>query len=468
MASAPIAFQSNPGRYNFEGVTQLVNAYAEKRGDDAKGPLSVLPADGIAELTDEGEGPCRGLIFMEDLDKVYAFHPSSVYRLTNAAGVVTATRIGTIPGNDQVELSRNQKSDPQLMVRTDSGVQVVESDAASYVLDEDLPDEVVSVTVASGYAAYGEANGKFTLSSLNDAKIIDPLDFATFEQRSDKLVRMREHAGELLGFKTRSLEFWRNVNDPDFPFSPIGFKSRGLLSADGLVESDNTLMFPGDDGIVYRLNNYDPARISNHHVERLIQADTDQANILGFSWSRGGHAFANWTGTDWSRCYDAVTGTWHSRQSYGQNTWRARHSIQAWGRTIVGDALSGKIGYLDSNTYTEYGEVMVWKVVSPPMHTFPNGAIVDAFHMDLGTGYGTLTGQGSEPKVMLRVSKDGGNTFGSYRELELGIRGDHATRVTARRLGKFGPKGIVFEISISDPVVRALVSTDIEIRPLKR
>jgi hypothetical protein len=110
---------------------------------------------------------------------------------------------------------------------------------------------------------------------------------------------------------------------------------------------------------------------------------------------------------------------------------------------------------------------MIWGVDSPPMHIFPNGGIIDAVHFDLATGYGTLSGQGSSPKVMLQISKDGGNTFGNYRELDLGIRGKYATRVTARRLGKFGPKGAVFRLRISDPVVRALVNVDIETRPLK-
>ncbi len=111
---------------------------------------------------------------------------------------------------------------------------------------------------------------------------------------------------------------------------------------------------------------------------------------------------------------------------------------------------------------------MIWKVISPPLHVFPNGAILDAVHLDLATGYGTLSGQGSDPKIMLRVSKDGGNTFDQYRELELGVTGDFKARVTARRLGKFGPKGLTLELSISDPVVRSLVNCDVQIRPLRR
>lgn len=466
MVAVQIAFQSNPGRYNFEGTTQLVNAYAEKRGDDAKGPLSVLACDGIVTAVSTAFGTCRGLKYMEDLDKLYGFNPSSAYRYTSSGGTITGARIATIPGVDWVELSRNRKTDPQLIVRHNAGVQVIESDSASFVTDEDLPDNIVTQTTAAGYTSYGEANGRYTISALNSAKVVDALDFATFEQRSDTLLRQFEHAGELVGFKSRSLEFWRNVADEDFPFAPIGFKSTGMMAANSLAELDNTLYWVGDDGSVYKINNYDPQRVSTHSIERLIQEEPNQAGILGFAWSRGGHAFYAITGTNWTRVYDAATGVWHSRESYGYTHWRARYSEFAWGRNLVGDEQSGSIGYFDSNTYTEFGQPIVWKVVSPPMHAFPNGGVVDALHMDVATGYGTLSGQGSNPKLMLRVSVDGGNTFREYRELELGVRGKYATRVTARRLGAFGKDGMVFELSVSDPVARGLVSTDVEVRPM--
>lgn len=467
MTAISVAVRSAPGKYKFLGTAALTNAYAEQQGEDGKAVLSILPSDGIVELVDEAPGPCRGMIYLEDLDKLYSVHPSSVYLIENDSGTFTARRIGTIPGIDPVQLSRNQKADVEIVVRSNSGVQIIASDSVSYVLDNDLPDDVETACVAKGYAIYGEENGKFTLSGLNTAKVIDALDFATFEQRSDKLIRVFEHAGELLGLKSRSMEFWRSVADEDFPFAPIGFKSRGLLAAHAVVEADNTIMFPGDDFNIHRLNNYDPQVISTHEVARLIREDASPENIIGFGWEADGHAFVNFTGANWSRCYDSATKLWHTRESYGLNHWRARYSATAWGKRIIGDAISGKLGYLSSDTFTEYGGTMIWGVDFPPMHVFPNGGIVDAVHFDVATGYGTLSGQGSNPKIMLQVSRDGGNTFGGYRELELGVRGKYATRVTARRLGRFGPKGAVFRLRISDPVVRSIALADVNVRPLK-
>ena len=466
MTTAPIAFRSNPGRYAFIGTAQLVNAYAEKQGEDGKGVLAVLPSEGMVQFADTGTNtPCRGMIFLEDLDLIYSVHSSSVYKI-NSAG--TATLVGTVPGTDTVQLSRNQKTVPQILVKTNSGMMVIENDIVSYITDADLPTGAVTADYVGGYSVVGYENRQFYLSSINESKFYDALDFATFEQRAGKLLRVIEDNGELIGMCSSWMEFWRDTGNADFPFQPISFKSRGIKAANAAVKCDQTIMFPGDDNNMYRLANYEPTIISTGEVSRLIQADTGAASMLGWNYDRGGHAFACWKGTDWTRCYDAATGVWHARESYGYDTWRAQHSVRAFGKTIVGDRITGKLFYLDPDTYTEDGGTFIWKVVSPTLHVFPNGAILDAVHFDLATGYGTLSGDGSNPKVMLRISTDGGTEFGNYRELELGTTGNYRTRVTARRLGRFGPKGIVFELSISDPVARALVSCDVQIRPLRR
>lgn len=466
MSAQPIAFHSDVGRFPEFGSTKLVNAYAEKQGSDAKAPMAVLPCDGLVQHTQNGNTPCRGLIYLPDLDVIYSVHHSSCYKVERDG---TSTRIGTVPGSEPVQLSRNQKADPQVVVQSATQIQVIESDSLSPVLDADLDAGVITADYVSGYHVYGYPNRKFIISGLNSAKAINALDFATFEQKAGKLLRVKGDHGELFGFADRWTEVWRNTGNPDFPFSPISTIERGLMAANAVVECDNTLVFPGNDGIVYKLNNYTPQRISTHYVERLIQDDPNQADIKGFGWTRGGHAYACFVGTNWTACYDAATGVWHNRESYGQNRWRARYAVQAWGKTIVGDSLSGKLFSLDSNTFTEDTGTMLWGVDSPPMHAFPNGGIIDALHLDMATGRGTLTGQGSDPKVMLSISKDGGNTFGQYCELGLGVQGDYGARVMpARRLGKFGPKGAVFRLRQSDPVARGIVRADVQVRPLKR
>jgi len=66
-------------------------------------------------------------------------------------------------------------------------------------------------------------------------------------------------------------------------------------------------------------------------------------------------------------------------------------------------------------------------------------------------GIGTTSGQGIDAEVMLRVSKDGGNTWGAERILSAGALGRYATRLQAYRFGV--ARDWVFEVSVSDPSV---------------
>lgn len=469
MTALPIAFRSDVGRFNEFSSTKLINAHAEKAGPDAKGPLAVLPSEGLIEFTENGDTPCRGLIYLPDLDCIYAVHHSSAYKVTSDG---TSLRIGTVPGANTVDLSRNQRTDPQVLILAEGALLVIESDSVQYVTDADVISDadLVSQDYVSGYNVIGVEDRRFQISGLNSAKVYDALDYATFEQKAGKLVRLVGSRGELFGFCNDWTEVWRDTGNVDFPFEPLATIQRGLRAKYALVSIDDSLIWLTEEGIIVRLmgGGYSPQRISTHYVERLIQGDDSPEDIHAFSWSGGGHSHVCFAGTDWTVCYDIATGVWHNRESYGQDKWRAKHAVLAWGKRIVGDTQSGKLFYMDPDTYTENGGTMTWGVDSPPMHAFPNGGIVDALHLDLATGHGALSGQGSDPKIMLSISRDGGHTFETYRELELGVRGAHQTRVTARRLGRFGPKGMVFRLRISDPVVRGLIQADAQVRPLRR
>lgn len=463
MTAVPVAFRSNEGKYRFVGTTQLVNAYAEQMGQDGKGTMAVLPCGGLVEFADTGAGPCRGIISMPDLEKVYTIHPSSAYLIESDG---TATRIGTVPGTDQVDLSRNQKADPQVTITGESGNQVIESDSLSYVTDTDLPSGAVSNCNASNYTVYGYDDRTYYYSGINDTKTIAALDFSTFSSQAGKLLKVFSDRGELFGFCNSWVDIHSKTGDADEPFRYQTTIPRGILAANSLIKYDNTLAWVGDDQNIHKLGAaYSTSVISTPEISRLVEDDATQSGIQGFSFDQEGHSFAVWSGTNWTRAHDAKTGVWHSRKSYGYDRWRGNHSVRAFGKTLVGDRLSGKIYYIDKDTFTEDGGTMVWQIVSPPMHAFPNGGIVNALHLDLSTGFGSL---GSTPLVMVETSTDGGQTFTQYRELSLGAPGQYQARVTARRLGRFGPRGIVFRISISDSCARALVGVDVEVGPLKR
>jgi hypothetical protein len=86
-----------------------------------------------------------------------------------------------------------------------------------------------------------------------------------------------------------------------------------------------------------------------------------------------------------------------------------------------------------------------------------------SFALDLQRGVGLASGQGADPLVTLRVSRDGGRTFGEPVIMRAGRLGAYTTRVRARRLGQ--ARDAVFEVTVSDPVAWALVQAWLDLEP---
>lgn len=69
----------------------------------------------------------------------------------------------------------------------------------------------------------------------------------------------------------------------------------------------------------------------------------------------------------------------------------------------------------------------------------------------LRTGIGTTSGPGIDALVMLRVSRDGGNTYGTERMISAGELGNYVTRLQGYRFGQ--ARDWVIELTVSDPNV---------------
>jgi hypothetical protein len=76
--------------------------------------------------------------------------------------------------------------------------------------------------------------------------------------------------------------------------------------------------------------------------------------------------------------------------------------------------------------------------------------------LDVQTGVGLTSGQGSDPNIMFRLSTDSGWTWGNQVLLSIGRLGRYNTQVETFRLG-YG-RNFVFEFSGSDPNTLALIN----------
>ncbi len=469
MTAIPMPFGTQGGKYPFLGSMELVNCYAEVQGEGGKAKTVIVPSEGMVTFSSVTDTPIRGSIFLEDLDFAYVVFSHAIYKVDSAG---TATRIGTIPGIDQVQFTRNNAEVPQITLLCGAGIYHIEDDVIRRNEDDDLPDDVVSLETLGEFTLYAIRDGRVFYSSQDDASLIDALDFFTADQSPDRNVELKVDRGELFifgEFTTQVHSFNGDLDDP-FPFRTT--IQRGALASRSVQTCDGTLMWVGQsktgEKAVYRLDGYTPKKISTHEIDRLIEGEADPSLITALSYGRAGHSFYIVKGTNWTRAYDAATGQWHTRKSYGLDVWRAQGAFAAWNKIIVGDSLTGNLFYLADDTFTEDGGVMVMEITSPFLHAFPRGGIVDRMSFDflVGQGVTSPTAQGYDPKLMVSKSIDGGNQWSYPREISLGKQGHYQTRINTWRWGKFGPKGIAYRLSISDPVGRSLALADAAVRPI--
>ena len=70
-------------------------------------------------------------------------------------------------------------------------------------------------------------------------------------------------------------------------------------------------------------------------------------------------------------------------------------------------------------------------------------------------GEGLVTGQGSDPEIMVRFSRDGGKTYGTIYRVAAGKIGEYDHRSYLSRLGR--GRNWVCEVTVSDPVFWAFL-----------
>jgi hypothetical protein len=178
------------------------------------------------------------------------------------------------------------------------------------------------------------------------------------------------------------------------------------------------------------------------------------SDAYGMTYGIGGHQFyvITFPTLDRTFCFDLSTGTPHERQSgtdLPYTAWNVTCIVEAFGKTYAGTS-DGLVCEMDLDTYEEAGEPIRRLIRSAPIFADGRRAVLDEVEIEMELGVGLSTGQGSDPQVMLRVSKDGGSTWGNEHSASFGVTGERRKRVTFHKLGIF--REAMIEVSISDPV----------------
>ena len=456
---------------------RMVNLFPEVVPEGGKEPAFLQRCPGLLNLATIGSGPIRGLwTFSSDNSTAFVVSGNELYKIDTS---YAATFIGSLPGTGPVSMADNGI---QLFIACNGPSYIYNNSTGVFgqIVDVDFPG-AVTVGYIDGYFVFNEPNSqRIWVTQLLDGTSIDPLDFASAEGSPDGVVGLIVDHREVWVYGTNSVEVWYDAGTPDFPLQRIqgAFNEIGCISAYTIAKMDNGLFWLGADargqGIVYRANGYTGQRISTHAVEWQIQQYGNLTDALAYTYQQDGHSFyvlifpsAN---TTW--VYDVATGAWHERAGWSDGSFtRHRSNCQMAfnNQIIVGDYQNGNIYAFDLDTYADNGQIQKWLRSWRALPTNQNNLKRTAQHamqLDMESGVGLATGQGSNPEVMLRWSDDGGHTWSNYRTTSVGKIGEYYYRVWFRRLGMtMKLRDRVYELSMTDPVKTAIMGAELLISP---
>lgn len=444
-----------------------VNIYYELQQDADRARIVAYGTPGLETFTDFSGGPVRGAIAPPK--SVYAFfvHGGSFYQVDSSGNRTSRGTINTASG--RVSMAENGRY--VVIVDGTNGYYYdlhTPATPIAQITDPAFPNGATTIDWIDGYFV-AEFEGAFHIAEDNPS--IWPGDFASAESSPDNILRVIEDHQDLTIFGAQSIEFWANTGNPDFPFERIPGTTQewGLAAKHSAAKFDEAIAFLARNElgqvIAAKLQGHRVVRLSNHDLEARWASLGSISSATAYSYMLDGHPFyvVNIGGETWM--YDGSVGPaggWFQLVSHGLTRHRGESCIAFNGANYVSDYESGKVYKLRSDVYTDAGDPIRRLIVGRHVHDGLGKLGIDAFQLDIEAGVGLETGQGSNPQAMLRVSRDGGRTWGPERWASFGALGEYTKRCQWRRCGR--ARDFVFEISISDPVKVAILGAGIKPR----
>lgn len=451
---------------DMEDCINLIPEVTESSG--AKARVIYVDAPGFRTFAAATEAPGRACFAQNG--RAFAVLGSSFYEIESDGDKVLH---GTVASNNTpATISSSGDGGSELFIT---------SGGKGYCFD--LTTDTLTEEIASGADVGAFSNGYFLSLNIEDSilRISGLFDGTTWDSgqvalrtaAGDRWTGMLVVGEEVWLFGSQTTEVWRDYGtaSPAYPFVfaliPGAVIQTGTAATFAACDVGGTPMWLTKTALgacQVQMGNgtsSPPQRVSTHAVEYAIERYMTVDDAIAFTYQQAGHTYyvltfptenATWV-------YDLLTGMWHKRLFWNVATgeweaYRAAFHMYAFGKHIVIDRASGAFYDLRTDVYTDAGGAALRRVrVSPHLSDENVRMFYSAFEllMDVGVGIsGTEPTVGVDPQVMLRISRDGGKTWGNELWTSAGKLGQYGTRVHWNRLG--AARRAVFEVSMSAPV----------------
>ena len=398
---------------------------------------------------------CRGAHEMNGVPyfviggKLYSM--SSSYALTDHGQIAGTGRVSMADNGTQLLVLVPGGNGYVYNHVTDTFVQITDSDFTA----NGNPQQVVFI---DGFFCLTTDSKKFIVSALNDGTNYNALDFGTAESDPDDIVAPVVFRNQLFIGGSQTIEAFQNIGGADFPFQRTGlFLQKGIISPFSIQTLQDTFVFIGagqnESPAIWTLSGNNVQKISTTAIDKELSALTqDQIDdIYSWAYAEKGAYFVGFALPGGTFVYDNISKRWHERKSFldgSLGAYRVTALVRAYNKVWAGDLADGRIGLLDQETYTEYGENIRRTIVTQPFQNNMESFVVPELELTVESGVGNA--DSVDPKVGLERSTDA-KVWSDMRLRSVGKVGEYNRRVIWNRNGR-ASRFELFRFTISDPV----------------
>lgn len=414
--------------------------------------------------------------------RMYAVYGRYVYRYS--ADLLTAYKIGEIANNGEaVSMTDNgfvfvicdgqniftypletldgqgQLKAVTLPVRAGEETQSIVPTTVGFIKQRIVTND--STTNQWFYSDLPTSDPKTTLVFQDDS-------FYSAETNGDNISALKVATSSIYIFGPRSFEIRRGQDNQDSPFALVdGSQSAIGCSAVGSIATidDKIFWLASSDigtGGIYMCQSATVTRISDIAIEGIIADTSDIDKAVGYCYAYKGNVYyvISFNSGNTTLVYNVSNGLWHQRSTRDlpNAVWKAwAYSYlcvvnnEIYGQLLFGSN-EGVLVKLADDIYTEWtNDPIVREFITQPIWQDLDKIQLREVVLDMQVG-GTdlLTGYGSDPKLLMQISKDGGETFGPIKEASLGKQGEYTKKV--RYFVKGDMLSLVLKFMCSAPI----------------
>jgi len=444
---------------------ECVNFYTHIDQEGGSSQMSLRGTPGLKTWCDTSlYGEVRGLHNMND--KLFAVVGNTVYRINhNGDATAASTKLDTSSG----PVSMDSNTTQVMIVDGEQGYIVTDSAGTptlTQITDPGMGELPTTVTYQDGYFLVSiNGSGRVYISDSLDGTSWDSTMYFNAEGYPDNTLAVLSDHRDLIAFGTNTMETYYN-SGATVPFTrkPGYTQEKGIGARHSVIQLENTVYLLTNDFQIAKLQGARPVIVSPRSIDYQIAQDSDRSNAIGIGITIEGNAFYILTTQNNTWVYNAATGLCHKLSSYPEpftGRWRGNCATFFNNHWVVGDYENGKIYQLDYDTFTDNGEIIRRKRITPGIRKEGKDLFHHSLEVFFEAGVGLDGGvQGSDPIAMLRYSDDGGHTWSYELWRSVGKIGVYKQRAMWNRLGASRHRH--YEITVSDPVKWVILDASLE------